>query len=87
MAAPGTRDHFLVERYQLYVMRRGRLHRGRVRHAPYPLRAASIESLSESLLAAAGLPAPEGPPLCHHSPGVDVEILGLRPVLPGLPVA
>jgi uncharacterized protein len=87
VAVPGTRDHFLVERYYLYVTRRGRLHRGRVRHAPYPLRAASIEDLSESLLAAAGLPAPEGPPLCHHSPGVDVEILGLRPVLPGLPAA
>lgn len=55
--------------------------------APYPLRAASFEDLSESLLAAAGLRAPEAPPLCHHSPGVDVEILGLRPVLPGLPGA
>ena len=54
--------------------------------APYPLRAASLGDLSESLLAAAGLRAP-GAPLCHHSPGVDVEILGLRPVLPGLPGA
>ena len=73
-AAPG-REHFLIERYTLYVERRAGLFRGRVRHAPYPLRRATIETLSETLLAAAGLPAPDGPPLCQHSPGVDVEIL------------
>ena len=75
---PGSREHFLVERYTLYVARRSGLRRGRVRHAPYQLRQAAIESLSESLLAAAGLPAPTGPPRCHHSPGVDVEILPLE---------
>jgi len=77
-AAPGGRDHFLVERYRLYVTRRGDLRRGRVRHAPYPLRRATIEQLSESLLNAAGLPAPGDSPLCQHSPGVDVEIFPLE---------
>ncbi|MGH7385465.1 MAG: YqjF family protein [Candidatus Rokuibacteriota bacterium] len=79
-AAAGSLEHFLIERYVLYVRRRSGLRRGRVRHAPYPLRAAAVEGISESLLAAAGLPPPAGPPLCHHSPGVDVEILGLEPV-------
>jgi uncharacterized protein YqjF (DUF2071 family) len=78
-AAPGSRDHFLVERYSLYVTRWGGLRRGRVRHPPYPLRRATIEQLSESLVAAAGLPAPADSPLCHHSPGVDVEIFPLEP--------
>jgi uncharacterized protein YqjF (DUF2071 family) len=78
-AAPGGLDHFLVERYTLYVMRRRGLHRARVVHAPYPLRAATVERLSESLRAAAGLPAGSSPTRCHHSPGVDVEILGLEP--------
>jgi len=73
-AAPGTRDHFLIERYSLYVARRSGLYRGQVRHAPYPLRAATIERLATSLPAAAGLSEPADPPLCHHSPGVDVEI-------------
>jgi hypothetical protein len=77
-AAPGSREHFLIERYTLYVERRAGLFRGRVRHAPYPLRRAAITTLSETLLAAAGLPAPDGPPLCQHSPGVDVEILALE---------
>jgi uncharacterized protein len=77
-ATPGSREHFLIERYTLYVERRGRLFRGRVRHAPYPLRRAAIEHLTESLSAAAGLPAPGPLPLCQHSPGVDVEILALE---------
>ena len=79
-AAPGSRDHFLIERYSLYVARRRGLYRGQVRHAPYPLCAATVERIATSLPAAAGLPEPAGSPLCHHSPGVDVEIFGLTPV-------
>ncbi len=73
-ALPGSRDHFLVERYSLYVMRRGRLYRARVRHRPYPLQCARVDRLSESLRRAAGLPEHGGQPLGHYSPGVDVEI-------------
>lgn len=74
LAASGTRDHFLIERYSLYVARWGRIHRARVRHRPYPLHHARVDSLTESLVSAAGLAAPEEPPLCHYSPGVDVDI-------------
>ena len=77
-AAAGSPDHFLVERYMLYVIRGHRLHRGRVRHAPYPLHTATVERLSESLRAAAGLPTGTEPALYHHSPGVDVEIFALE---------
>jgi len=77
-AAPGSHEHFLIERYTLYVERRAGLFRGRVRHAPYPLRRAAIETLSESVLAAPDLPRPASPPLCQHSPGVDVDILPLE---------
>ena len=59
-----------------------------MRHSPYPLRAATVERLDESLLAAARLPGPvPPPPLCHHSPGVDVEIGALEPVRPRAPAA
>jgi uncharacterized protein YqjF (DUF2071 family) len=81
-AAPGTRDHFLIERYALYVPQLGGLRRARVRHQPYPLHEVGVEALSETLLAAAGLPAPDGPPICHASPGVDVEIFGPARVTP-----
>ena len=40
-AAPGTLEEFLIERYVFYNLdRRGQLQQGRVRHRPYPLRAA-----------------------------------------------
>ncbi len=77
-ALAGTREHFLIERYSLYVARYRGLHRGRVRHLPYPLRRATVKHLHQTLLGAAGLPAPTGPPLCHYSPGVDVEVFWLE---------
>ena len=80
-AAPGTRDHFLVERYVLYTRHQGRLVSGRVHHAPYPLQQARVHRLEESLLAAAGLPRPEGEaPLVHFAREVRVRIFPLRTV-------
>ena len=79
-AAAGSRDHFLIERYNLYVTRRSGLFRGRVRHAPYPLRGVAVERLVQTLLSAAGLPAPTEAPSSHYSPGVDVDIFWLERV-------
>lgn len=77
-ADPASLEFFLFERYFLYSARRGRLKRGQVHHPPYPVRAAHIERCEESLIAAAGLPAPHGaPPLSHFSAGVDVDIFAL----------
>jgi uncharacterized protein YqjF (DUF2071 family) len=78
VAVPGTRDHFLVERYTLYVPRFGAMYRARVRHRPYPLHRAAVHRLSQSVLAAAGLPEPESEPLVQCSPGVDVDIFWLE---------
>ncbi|MFG0315921.1 MAG: YqjF family protein [Planctomycetota bacterium JB042] len=80
-SAPGTREHFLLERYLLFVERGGTVRDGQVHHAPYPAHAASVGALDDSLLAAAGLKAPGGPPeFVHYAPGVDVEVFGLRRV-------
>ena len=54
----GTLEHFLVERYVLHVGRRGRLWRGQVHHAPYPLQRARVLALHDELIGAAGLPQP-----------------------------
>ena len=70
----GTLDHFLIERYLLYTVHRGRLFRGQVHHEPYPVQSAEILEFDESLIAAVGLSRPETPPLAHYSPGVDVKI-------------
>src|SRR5262245_21057703 len=80
IAADGTRDHFLIERYCLYVARRRGLYRGLVCHRPYPLRRVTVNRLRETLRSAAALPAPSTPPVAHYSPGVDVEIFWLERV-------
>ncbi|MCB9796226.1 MAG: DUF2071 domain-containing protein [Alphaproteobacteria bacterium] len=83
-AAPGTLEHFLLERYLLYVERDGALWSGQVHHAPYPMQAVELLDLEETLCAAAGIERPPGPPpLAHASPGVDVEVFAIRPARPG----
>ncbi|MCB9791388.1 MAG: DUF2071 domain-containing protein [Alphaproteobacteria bacterium] len=80
-ARPGTLEHFLLERYLLYVERDGALLSGQVHHAPYPTQAVELLHFEESLCAAAGVYRPQGPPpLVHASPGVDVEVFSIRPV-------
>ncbi|CAN5764630.1 hypothetical protein BH20GEM1_BH20GEM1_09150 [soil metagenome] len=79
-AAPESLEEFLIERYALHAVRGGgRIVTVRVRHAPYPLRAVAVESVSEDLLEAAGVPRPGGlrpgsQPLAYYSDGVDVEV-------------
>ncbi len=78
--APGTRAHFLLDRYLLFSARAARIDRGQVHHPPYPAQAATVHAVDTTLLQAAGLPAPVGPPLAHYSAGVDVEVFGPAPL-------
>jgi uncharacterized protein len=53
----------------------GRRYRfARACHPPWPLHRAAVQAVDDQLIVAAGLPAPEGEPLAHFSPGVDVSI-------------
>ncbi|MFN0074718.1 MAG: YqjF family protein [Chloroflexota bacterium] len=75
--APGTLEHFLLERYLLHVERAGVLWTMQVHHQPYPVQRAAVLEVREDLCAAVGLPALTGPPLVtHYASGVDVEIFG-----------
>jgi uncharacterized protein YqjF (DUF2071 family) len=76
----GELDHFLTARYVLYTLIAGRLASAHAEHPPWPLTRARVVDLAESLVEAAGLPAPEGRPLVHHSPGVPVRIGAWKPV-------
>ena len=76
----GTLDHFLTARYVLYSVLAGRLVYAHAEHPPWPLTRARVLDLEQDLLQAAGLPAPDGQPLVHHSPGVSVRIGAWRPV-------
>lgn len=74
-AKPGTADHFLLERYLLYVERDGELHAGQVHHVPYPTTEVELLSFDETLARAAGVrPTSSTPAFVHASPGVDVEV-------------
>jgi uncharacterized protein YqjF (DUF2071 family) len=76
---PGTLEHFLLERYLLFVQRREQLLAGQVYHSPYPAHTLHVAEVQDELVAAAGLPAVSAPPLfAHYSPGVDVEVFPLR---------
>ena len=77
--APGSLARFLVERYYMYVERGGVLFRGLVEHAPYPLSEVEVHECTDALVEAAGLPAVEGAPIAHFSPGVDTQVYDLTP--------
>ncbi len=67
-------DHFLTARWRLYTMLRGRLAFARVEHPPWPLHSASVTAISDTLVTAAGYPAPAGDPFALYSPGVSVRV-------------
>jgi len=76
----GELDHFLTGRWHAYHGVSGRLLITSVEHEAWPLWRATVTELHDELVAAAGLPAPVGPPLVHFSEGVDVRIGYPQPV-------
>ena len=80
-AVPRTIEHFLVERYILYTQFRGKLFRGHVQHTPYPLQAAKLLSLSETMLTANDLNLAPAHPFAHFARGVNVKVFNWLPVL------
>lgn len=67
-------DVFLTARWGLYSRSGRGLRYAAVEHEPWPLRTASLGRLDESLMSAAGLPAPVGEPHVRCSDGVSVRI-------------
>ncbi len=72
--APSGLDDFLTARWRLHSSWLGRTAATPVAHEPWPLHHAELLELDDELVEAAGLPAPQGPPLVLYSPGVDVRI-------------
>jgi uncharacterized protein YqjF (DUF2071 family) len=68
------RDHFLTARFRLYTLRYGRLGLVQIEHQPWPLAHATVVTLNQNLIDAAGLPAPQGQPVVHYSSDIDVRI-------------
>jgi uncharacterized protein YqjF (DUF2071 family) len=74
-AAPGSLEHFLIERYILYSADDDHnLYRARVHHQPYPIQRADLLELDETLIWAAGIRRSEDHPLRHYAREVNVKI-------------
>ncbi len=81
--APTDGDHeladWLTARWGLVsASRRGNLWYGPVEHEPWPLRRAEVLHLDDTLVTAAGLPAPSGQPHALYSTGVSTTIRSLE---------
>ena len=79
---PGSLPFFLTERYCLYASNKAqtKLFRGRVAHAPWPLRTAQVLHLESTLLESHGLPTPEGKPVAYAGGTVQVELWPMQQV-------
>lgn len=76
-ARPGTLEHWLTERYCLYALNsRGRVYRGEIHHAPWPLQAARARISINTMTTAYGLHLPKTPrePLLHFARRIDVVV-------------
>jgi uncharacterized protein YqjF (DUF2071 family) len=71
---PSPLEIFLTARFRLFAAHAGRIFRADIEHPPWPLQRADVISLHESLVRAAGLPDPTGPPLAHFSRRIDVRV-------------
>jgi len=70
---PTPLEHFVTARWGLHTHAWGRTLHLPNEHPRWPLHRAALEHLDDSLITAAGLPAPDGPPVSVlYSPGVPV---------------
>jgi uncharacterized protein YqjF (DUF2071 family) len=71
---PSDFEIFLTARFRLFAKRAGRILRADIEHPPWPLQRAEVVAVSETLIRAAGLLDPSGPPLAHFSRRIDVRV-------------
>jgi uncharacterized protein YqjF (DUF2071 family) len=72
-AAPGTLDHFLVERYELFSTAPHGLISVRIAHPSWPLQRASAHITRNTMAAAAGIHLTGEPAHLHFAKRVDVR--------------
>jgi uncharacterized protein YqjF (DUF2071 family) len=78
VAAPGSLEHFLVERYRLFAERRGRLITAEVAHEPWSLQPAAAR-IALNRMAPSGVVL-RGRPLVHFSRSVEALISAPTPL-------
>jgi uncharacterized protein len=76
-------DHFLSARWALLAQRLGRVRYGAVEHERWPLHRIDRFEVHGTVLEAAGLPTPVGPPRALYSPGVAVDLAWFESAVDG----
>lgn len=71
-SAEGSLEHFLTERYCLFVMRGATLVRLDIEHEPWPLQPAMVEIQRNTMDEANGIALPAAPPHVLYSARLDV---------------
>lgn len=69
-----TLERFLVERYCLYAVRRGKLVRAHIHHLPWPLQDAEAEIEINTMTSISGIELTQRKPLLHFSRFLEVLI-------------
>jgi uncharacterized protein YqjF (DUF2071 family) len=81
IAARGTLEWFLAERYCLFTAdRRGRVRTVDIHHPPWPLQTATATIAANTMARAAGIDLPGDPPLLHFARRQDVVVWTPRAV-------
>ncbi len=81
-AQPGSLGQWLTERYCLYtVVRRDRVYRGDIHHRRWPLQAAELETMCDTMAMSHGIHLPDTPPLLHYAQQLEVLIWPPRRVV------
>lgn len=80
LRAPGSLEHWLMERYCLYTVSGGRVYRSEIHHPQWPLQDAEAEIQTNTMTAAAQIQLPSAIPLLHYSKKLDVLIWPLNKV-------
>jgi len=74
----GSLEHWLTERYCLYTLNAGCVHRAEIHHQPWPLQDAEAEIQVNTMTEAAGIWLPQIPPTLHFAKRLEVLIWPLR---------
>ncbi len=75
----GTIEHFLLERYLLFLEHHQEIYVGQVHHQPYPVQRAKVLKVDDQLIHSAGLGQIHEPPeFVHYAAGVDVEVFTIK---------
>ena len=81
LAAPAAPQEIFEElRADAVAVDGDKLFRARIHHRPWPLQDVRLRSYRSTMVEAAGLGSPAGPPLLHHGGPVDVEVWALEKV-------